>query len=345
MPLNLLDPATWQASTLLTAEGPIRYWVLADWEAYYEQYEDVNNLTRVLIAVAWEDALLFKEYALGFAERVGTSTYFQRYTPLACAYQDSQYLTSLKKVKIHAGVDAPSGLPVYHLPLVLGTADGWPFLPPTSGLPPRIVYDATFTIPPFDILDQSAFEASAGRRELLRYVTREQQVNPRERKVPSYAFETYNPAALAAAGTVIPEVGFTPFYSTELYYTWRKIPVDWVPGVAIAKCLNRINSAVFDYAPDGSYGRFLKGVLLFKGLANRITPYRGPNAEWLVDLPYVFDYQPGDNVEDTWNRVPRNDGTWAPIRVRDSGTGLPGAPALQKLYLSEDFEKLFQPGP
>ena len=49
MPLNLLDSATWQASTLYTAEGPITYWVLADWDASVAQFIEVmpHDLLRI----------------------------------------------------------------------------------------------------------------------------------------------------------------------------------------------------------------------------------------------------------------------------------------------------------
>jgi hypothetical protein len=346
MPMNLLDPTTWQTSVLNTPEGPIQYWVLADWDAYFEQFEDVNNLTRVLIAVDWNLAGAFKSYALGFADRIGAATYFERYTPLTVPWAEGQFLTSLKKARIHAGAEVlsgPTGRPVYHTPDPL--LDNWPALTSVnaSGIPPRIVYDATFTCPVYDILNQTAFLAT-DQKELRRYVTREQQVTPRERKVPSAGFETYDPAnpATMTAPAVVPilEVGFVPFYTTEFHYTWRKVPVDWVPGAAIGACLNRVNAAVFDILPGGGYGRFPIGTLLFKGLANKLVPYRGPNAEWLVDLPYVFDYQPGDGTgaANTWNTLPRNDGTWAPVRVR--GTNPP-----KPLYQSADFEPLFQPGP
>lgn len=349
MPLNINDSSTWMPSKLITPVGPILYWVLADWDAYYEQYEDVNNLTRVLIAVNWWEAPDFKTYALGTTDRIGTATYFERYTPLL--YQGlgplkpSQYLTSLKKVKIHVGTDT-NGVPQYAKP---DPSSGWPDFPGiiynSSGLPlgmqTRIIYDAVFTCPPYDIVDQPTF-LGTDKKELRRYVTREQQIVPKERKTPSFGFETYNPANPATTTNPpcqpIPEVGFVPFHSIELHYTWRKVPVENVPGTAIGKCLNKINNAAFDINADGTYGRFATGTVLFRGLANKLTPYRGPNAEWLIDIPYVFDYQYGDGTTNTWNKLPRNDGTWASIRVRETNPPQP-------LYYSDDFEALFQPGP
>lgn len=332
MPLDLLDDSTWEASTLHTPEGPVTYWVLADWDSFYEQYEDVNNLTRHLIAVSWFDALIFKTYAIGITDRVGSATYFERYTPLQLPNNDGQYLTSLKKKKVHAGTDT-FGNPKLHVadPL-LGNWPSWDQSGFSTAVPPRIIYEAVFTCPDYEIVTQDALIASGDPRELKRYVTREQQITPKERKVPSFGFET-----VEATPVPIPEVGFVPFYSVELYYTWRKVPVEYVPGVAIANCLNKINNAAFDYATDGTFTRFQTGTLMFKGFANRLTPYRGPNAEWLVDLPYVFDFQPGDGGSNTWNKVPRNDGSWIQIRVRDT--------AADPLYHSANFAPLFQPGP
>lgn len=361
MALDLNDSSTWEASTLDTPEGAIRYWVLADWNAYHEQYEDVNNLTRVLIAVAWHDAATFKSYALGFAERVGTSTYFQRYTPLQNPFQDNQYLTSLKKAKIHAGVNintapppppppapptpfALRGAPSFHIPSAIN--DNWPtFRDDDTGMPARIIYEAVFTCPTYEIVEQSEFELFVP-RELRRFVTRTAQITPRERKVPSFGFETYdpaNPATIDGALVVpIPEVGFVSDYYIDHYYTWRKVPLEHVPWTAIGKCLNKINNDRFDYQfrNPGFWGQFLKGTLLFKGLSNRVEPYRGPSGEWLVDLPYVLSFYPGASPtsEDTWKTIPRNDGTYSPIRVR--GTNPP-----QPLYRSEDLETLFQPEP
>jgi hypothetical protein len=358
--LDLTNPDTWENSTLATAAGPIRYWVLADWDAYYEQYEDVNNLTRVLIAVGWHDALDFKRYALGFAERLGSSNYFHRHTPLENPFQEKQYLTSLKKTKIHAGTNitnppppgnafAQRAVPSFHIPAAL--SDNWPtFRDDDTGMAARIVYDATFTCPDFEVLSQTAFEQYATRRESVRFVTRSTQVVPRERKVPSFGFETYDAANLGTMDgplvVPIPEVGFVPDYYFDHYHTWRKVPLSYVPWTAIGKCINRINNTAFEWSPKGdyltTYGRWKIGTVLFKGLASRITPYRGPNAEWLVDLPYVFSHYPavvsGNEIENSWNYIPRNDGTYAPIRVR--GTNPP-----QPLYQKADFEKLYQPEP
>lgn len=332
MALKVTDPSTWRESRLSTPEGPISYWVLADWNTYFEQFEDVNNQTVVSIAVAWDDAGAFKSYALGYAQAAGGgATYLDRFTPLAVPWATGQYLTSLRKIGVHAGVTS-AGVPVLHSPSDI--YDNWPTFEPTDGMPPRIVYSAVFSCPTYDIVSQSSFVGAGSPRELKRFVTRERQVNPRERKVPSYGFETAE-----ATPQIIPEVGFIPYYDYELYYTWKKIPLALVPDTAIANCLLKVNNATFDYKADGTYGKYRVGDILFKGLANRITPYRGPNGEWLVDLAYTFSFQPGDGTGNGQLKVPRNGNTWILVRQRGSSA------SPKYLYQSADLDTLFQPEP
>ncbi len=87
-----------------------------------------------------------------------------------------------------------------------------------------------------------------------------------------------------------------------------------------------------------TWGKYKKGDILFLGLERDLIPYRGPNAEWLVDLHYVLRFQPGDGTGDGHNKVPRNGGGWSPVRVRDTNPPQP-------LYLGADLRKLFVPEP
>lgn len=338
MPLNVTDSSTWEASTLVTPEGSVTYWVLADLDAYQETYVTDGNMTRVPIAVAWQDAELFKKYALGYATSAGgVLTYLVRFTPLPCPFQVNQYLSDLRKRVIHVGVSS-TGVPAYAEPDALN--DNWFTLPETNGMPPRVVYDATFTCPPYDVIDQTTFVASAY-NELKRFVTRERQVNPRERKVPSAGFETA--VGAVGSGTPILEVGFAPYVTYDFTYTWHQVPYNLIPDTAIANCLLKVNNATFDYQAGNTdtrmvgdtYGKFQIGDILFKGLASNIRPYRTANGTWAADLPYVFSYQPADGSGGGWNKVPRNDGTW--VAVRDRTTGAP-------LYGSANLDTLFVPG-
>ncbi len=341
--LSLTNPSTWTTSSMPTAAGPVRYWVLADWEAYFEQYEDKNNVTRVLLAVDWNHADVFKKFALGFTDTVkpppGERRLF-RHTPLACPYQDGQHLVSLKKHSVTAGVKA-DGTPAYHSPNAM--ADNWPTFQDTTGMPPRIVYDATFACLPYDVVTEDEFAALSARSEMLRYVRRTRQVNPRERKFPTASYEQIgDPRKIAL------EVGFLPFYDYQIELTWCKVPVNLVPEKGIADCLLRVNDFPFDFPQDasgrrmvsGAYGTYKRGDILFKGLANQIEPYRGPNGEWLVDLPYIFSFQPGDGAGDGQQKVPIGSSRWE--KIREKGT----VPPNEKfLYQYADLHVLFEPDP
>lgn len=337
MPLDLLDSTTWEASTLETPEGPITYWVLADLEEYYEQYVTDGSMTKVQIAVAWADAITFKWYSLGWAERPGgaSQTFLQRYTPLECPIQEKQYLVDLKKRKVVPGVDQTVaqkyGNPIYAR--ADATLGNWFTLPETTGVPPRIVYDATFATLPYEVLDQDTFTAGDS-RELQRFVTPTAKSNPRERKAPTFSFELD-----AAPNTPIPEVGFIPYYDETHVLTWHAVPWNLVPWTAINSRLLKINDSAFGYKNDGTWGRWRTGSLRFDGLASEVRPYRAASGQRVVDLPYVFTHQRGDDTDNTHWKIPV--GTeWKLIRRRGSA----GADA-DRLYLKATFDNLFQPEP
>lgn len=318
---NILDPSTWVTCTLDTPYGPIIYWVLPDLEAYQEQWMIDANQTQVLMAVRWDESGLFKRYALGFTPLSPTTARLNRFIPLQNEFAHTQYLVSLTKVLIHSGVDA-NGEPQYvGVDALLGNWFGFPPQDPNGGMQARIVYKGLFACPPYDIIEQSLF-ADTGYYELRRYVVRDDTINPRERRIPSYGFETDD-----SARQVVPEVGFIPYYDYEFTRTWMRVPYDNIPWDAIASCVLKINNAVFDYKsmyrtgenPGTVWGKYRKGCVLFKGLGGRVRPYRGTNGEWLADLPYIFTFQPADGTDDGMLKIPRNDGSWVKVRARQSG--------------------------
>lgn len=350
MPLNVNDPNSWVYNTLNTPQGPIKYWVLADLDAYYEEFADNANLTRTLIAVEWNKRNIFRKYALGFPESKGTNQdRFRRYTPLPNPYQANQYLIALKKHSIHVGAAqaAPHG-PLWHQHDT-GTPNGWFFLPAESnGMPPRIVYDAVFACPPYDIVTDDDMAANlGGLKELARFVIREKEMRARERKTPSFGYETDD-----AAATPIPEVGFLPFVDYEFTYTWCRVPLRWIPETAIANCSLKINDTTFDYkARDDradpfeawQEGRYRAGDILFKGLIGKIRPYRDPHGHFLVDLPYLFSWQPADGTGDGQLKIPTTTATsstrWVKVRERGSSA------SPKYLYATANLNSLFRPEP
>lgn len=346
--LDIHSPATWKTSTL-NVLGGIKYWVLADWEGYYEQFADNANQTRVLIACNFNQRANFRKYALGFTEDIGSSSYFNRVAPLQCQFKKDQYLIELKKYKIHAGTQNTGVTDMDTAPDAL--LDYWPALSSTSGMPPRIVYDATFANLDYDVVDQTVFNDTGSKNEQRRCITYEDRMNAKERKTPSFGYETND-----ATATPIPEVGFLPYYDYEFTWTWRRVPYQSIPRKAIANCLLKVNNAVFGYERESDlakrqtsgrlvgdvYGRYQVGDILFRGLASKLKPYRGPQGEWLIDLPYVFAFQPagtdGTVVDNNGHqKIPKADGTWVTIRQRGS------VASPKYLYQSALLDTLFRP--
>jgi hypothetical protein len=160
-------------------------------------------------------------------------------------------------------------------------------------------------------------------------VIREEESRPRERRTSNFFFERVDNSK------VVPDVGFVPFIDYEFTLTWVDVPEYSVPITAIANCNLKINNAAWDINKDGTYGRYKKGTLLFCGIAGKVRPHRGPDGSWLKTLPYVFRWQPGDNSEDTFQKIPIGL-TWVEIRRRDTA---------EKPYGTADFDTLFQPEP
>ena len=349
MPFDPFDNTTWRRATLFTPEGPVKYWVQSDLEAYYEQHARDNSLTRVQLAVSWQDSLRFKKYALGFCKKekisVGPFSWstLYRYTPLRLPITDTdQYLIDLKKAKLLPGHDnrfTVSGGPYVGRPLFpepVASLDNWWTLPSPGpgtyeGVPPQIVYDATFQNVPYDVLTQDQMAATADGSEQRRFVLPSEKGNPRERKVPSFGYERDD------TGTPIDEVGFVPYYDETHVLTWLEVPWELVPRTAIGENYLKINNAPFGLKNDGTYGRWRTGTTRFDGLARELFPYKSAAGFKVVDVPYLFTHQPGDGTDDTMWKVPVGT-TWVKIRRRGSS----GADA-DRLYLKGDLEKLFRP--
>ena len=317
--------------------GPIiHYYALYD-RYYSEQWLQEANEIRIGLCVEWDKRNEFHKFAVGGTAPVPASpTYLTRYTPLQCPFNPRLYLSHLRL--------RDKGLANNGGTLTQLAGNAWFDLP--NGW---CVYDATFTNRAYSILTQD--EAGIGSAvlstnwntnpnrlispvvsgELQRYVIRETESRPKERKSPSYGFVTDD-----AAATPIPEVGFIPFYEYERTYTWLQVPWQLVPWGAMEKCFLKLNNSYFD-------GQFPGGNILFKGTAGKIRPYVGADSSWYTDLVYVFGEQPADGVGNGWNKLPRANGTWVKIRAAGTGgaTGIPSKP----LYLSEDLDALFKPDP
>lgn len=335
MPLNLLDSSTWVTSVLNTPTGPITYWALAELGAYYEKNERDGNVIGTLLAVPWKDRIDWKKYALGTVKKF-SSTYFDRVTPIPCPYanKDELYLMSVEKVGLHVGLDS-GGKPVFATTDSLN--NNYFTLPTSTYFPPRIVYRAVFGNFPYKIVNQSDFAAGI-LNEQRRFVIKERETRPRERRVPSFGFETDE-----ASPVPIPEVGFVPFVDTEFTWTWVGVPEKDYPETAIKTCTLKVNNATFGFLEDGTYGRYSAGDILFVGMLAKLKPYRGPNSEWLFDLPYTLRWQYADGAGNGMQKIPRtptsaDDNRW--VLVRAAGTSA----TPRYLYQTANLDTLFQPG-
>jgi hypothetical protein len=309
-------------SILDTPGGPIPYWTLFD-EGYTEGNARDANMTRMMIAVKWEDSLDFKKYALGFSAVTPGSTFYDRTPPMRVPWAPEQFLVELKKNRIAAGNEVNTGVMIPHAPSPLDN-NWWGVRGGT------IIYEAVFANPDYDIIDQSTFRSYPySGDETFRYFTPEETINARERKHSSAGFELdlRDVAGFGIPNTpVVLEVGFVPFHTIEKVYTQVEVPWDWRPRSAIANCLLRVNdAAVFGNPP---------GTLLFKGPATKLKWHRQPDETRAVDIPFLLDYNPRG-----WNTVPRNDQTNQPVRVRNSSANpIP-------LYQSASFATMFRPQP
>lgn len=296
----------------------IRYWTLFD-DGYHEENARDNNVTRMMIATAWDTKDYFKRDALGYTTVRAGATYYDRHAPLKCPFANDQYLSSLKKARLGAGNSFGNMTP--HAPNPF--KDNWWTI--TGG---TIIYEAIFGCPDYDIPEENAWRAG-GADETQRYIIPEETVNARERKHSSagYELDLRDANGNGVAGSpVVMEVGFTPFHTVEKVYTQVEVPWDWRPRTAIANTLLRTNSDVIFGNPPGT--------LLFKGFGSKLKWHRQPDESRAVDLPFMLDYNPRG-----WNTVPRNDNSNQAVRVR----GTDGNPV--PLYQSAAFAPLFQPQP
>lgn len=336
-PVSPLDPAL--ASVLTTPVGTIRYW-----QRYPDGYAETRtakdgNAGRTRLVVAWEDAENFRQYALGFTQGPATpgGTGLAGYTflrALPLFWPRGRRVMRCDTLDHVGQMNSPG---FAHFPET--AADGW-------FRTDYVELDATFTERHLVASRTDAALASyfAGNpnepvSELPRYVERRWRTTPKEREVPSFGYETYNPGDLAAEGTAIRETGFVPFVETEWVYVWHQVPVEWYPKDAINALYLKVNKAPTPDpgSPANRFDRkFPPGTLRFNGLAEELTPYSGADENLYVDVAYSFTEQPKG-----WNTTPPFDPTlttWPPIRRIGTNPPVP-------LYAEADLWPLFRPNP
>ncbi len=353
--MRLKDSTTWVTQTIDDPSGgpAITYWICADWQGYNERHTINSSIIKAQFLVPFNRRFAFRNAALGYVKSlncpVSTPAKLERVTPLAYPFSDNQkYLVDLSKEgEILSGANwdgGNSGRPLGVDALNTGdaTVKGWPGFPDETGLPARIKYGAIFATLPYNVLTEAQMTTGSF-NEQARNVVRSMSSYTKERIVPNYQLElATTPIQL------VPEAGFVPFTEYELKWTWVGVPLEYVPYTAISQAAGCINDAAFGYVeeyplfpatvPATTYGKYPKGCLLFKGPIGEMVPYRGPNDQLLVDIPYKFTWQPADGGEDGQLKIPLGySGLWAKVRKR----GTVASPVYLKKYY--DFSKLFKP--
>lgn len=353
--MPLLDPATATLMPTPMAGFTIPYWVKYPDGYTYTRSDKDGQAGRMRCYVRWYDQELFQVYAEGFTQGpaapggTGISGYtFRRFTPLRWPRQWSgrSNMWATDVAYLSCGMlHETSGAPRSHFPDPYGNPDGlgqgWfaaDYAELEVAFAERHVYHLWTDA---ELAGFFSLNPNLPVSEVYRYVEKRSRSVPKERKVASRGFATYDPAAPAVVKTVLSETAFVPFAEVEWSYVWHQVPLEWVPHQAIRDCSLRVNAAPTPDPgdPDNRFDRrFKPGTLRFNGLAETITPYRRSDGNLYADLAYSFTEQPNG-----WNFVPDIDpaAPWVPISRLDSTGGFftPKVP----LYASDDFHKLFRP--
>jgi hypothetical protein len=296
---------------------------------YGEQYTyNSGSFQRTTITVPWSVANDFIDFALGYTTWDRTeATRFHRVLPMRSPYQATMFVESCDLEDFW--MDQATNIPTSE------TVNYWM-------RPDQAAYQLVFRPRLYDLLTDEEVDGSSypwaahGCKELGRYVQRIVRYVAEERKVPQYYLDVQNPVTLAWQSA--PDCGFSPVFRAEVVYHWFQVPEDAIPIDAIANCAARVNDAAFDkkrnVADTGWVDRWAAETLLFKGPGAPFDPYSGPNGERLVDVEYVFAFQPKGH-----NKFPPPDPTssdWWPVRIR-------GVSPDKPLYPTADFRTLFKP--
>ena len=319
---------------LLTANGaPYRYLLKLN-----EQVEiDANQ------SLAWIETFFDEVYKLK-TDFFGSSSYgnaerLHRVPPLPHGYYPTQRLKRMDLEGFQG--ELPTGVYI--------KADAITGYPRIEGL---AQYRLTFMNPPWNVLSDSEIVSgnSACPPELQRYCRFTRNYISESRKVPSAGFSVIYDATVPNAGSafqpfVIQEVGAVPGY--ELEYTVESVqwPIENVPELSISKAIGTVNDGNFRLGVRVESGALVGGAtytpgqLLFKGLAQPITPYVWIDGKYYVDIVYLFGFRPPLG----WNFHRLNDGRWHPLVVKGTEPAPVGDGTKKPMFLSSDFAKLFKP--
>jgi len=309
--------------------GDIAY--LMAYPDYQETYTYSNGAVQQMSAyVKWGEANDFIDFTLGYTTWVrAEATRFHRVLPMASQYQNTLFADSCSMAEF-------------------GLLSGSVRSSESAGKWMEVDwarYAIEFRSRKYDMATDATLDSGSnpwntyGCKELGRYVERIARYTPEERVVNQFKLAVTNPAN-ASDVKQIADLGFTPFYKGEIVYIWYQVPYDAVPLDAIGACAGCVNNTNFDLKYDLAgttlVPRYTTETMLFKGLGQELDPYPGPNGELLVDVHYLFGWQPRG-----WNFFPDPTNpdpaaAWWPVTRR-------GVTPARKLYGPADFRALFKP--
>lgn len=325
-------------------EGNIYY--LTKWpDGFHEQYTyNSGSLNQNVAFCEWDDGNDFVDFTLGYTRwDRGDATRFHRVLPAASAFQpDTLFAESvtLADTGLFSGSQRPDS-----------DANNWMDADWAA-------YTVEYRHRKYSLLTDAQVDsggnpwAAYGCKELGRYLERICRFNAQERKISGYLLQTYDPVTNNHL-VDIPDAGFVPFYQGEIVYIWHQVPYDAVPLDAMTACTACVHGQDFG-PPNGMVGqpfdlkrnvaddawvlRWEEDTLLFKGLGEPLDPYPGPSGELLVDVHYLFGWQPQG-----WNYFPPPvpGDPWRPVRRR---LNVPDAANPNIPYYGlADFRSLFKP--
>ena len=322
-------PSNIQGAVSVTPGG-IVYVTLHD--SYSEQWTANGCQVGCDVVIDWETRDEFIAAVIGYSAWDGISPNLNRTLPLECPLSEGLWCDSA--VLISTGMISDSGTP-------LADADNgnWPNFDWAR-------YRLTFVRPPWFVLSDSTLASISGNLEQFRFVQLTTRYVPRERKNPAYIvqFDQGPVQSPPTTGNWMPssEVGFLPDYQIEYVLIWKAVPYGAIPWTAINAALLTVNLTAF--SPSTQNFIVVPGGLLFKGIQNPISWYADVNGDFVVDLAYVFSYQPGG-----WNnfRVPALTADTPPQRqyvpMRIVPAALPSGAPDTPPFPSTEFQLLFTP--
>ena len=317
--------------TSTTSTGIEFQWLL---DGYTSRWARDGAVEVVSALVNWADAEAFQRDAVGFTRWDGVAPTLQRHIPLECPLRSGMFCDDIQLEDFGTEPDRTD----YNDPLNGNRpVQDW------------AIYRLTFKKPKYKVLTDAQLAALAPPLEVserFRFCTQTLMPRPRERVVSGHGF-CYLPPGLPDNTPyllwkpIAEEKTFIPEHQIEITISLLEWPIGAVPIRTIERCMTTVNAKPIQFIEGGR--TWDVGELLFKGLGSPIDVYSAADNSPVVDLTYLWCWQPGG-----WNNyLAINPDTGArsfqPLRHRFS-VPLGAEPPRVPPYNGESHRDLFIPG-